>query len=123
MLALDVLRREAKASFFYIGELEVRKNSESKKPDFELDLCGCIDGQIFIGEATREDSLGQSLTVEKERLAVHRELAGQLGVKTVVLATFADCWRPGTVSVAQEYFSGSRAALRLMTYSDLTRKP
>ena len=119
ILALDKLRRESTASFFYTVEIEIRKDPSSRKPDLELDLCGCIDGTIFIGEATREDTLGQSPDKEKARLAGNRQIADSLGAKTFVLATFADGWKTGSVALARQIFGEGRADLKLMTNSDL----
>jgi hypothetical protein len=119
ILALDKLRQEAKSSFFYLAEIEIHKDPKSNKPGMELDLCGCVDGNIFIGEATREETLSPSPEREKARLDEHRQIAEKLGVKTFVLATFAESWKASSVTLAQKIFAGGRPELRLMTHSDL----
>jgi len=119
ILTLGVLQRSVKQSFFYLPEIEVRRDSAAERPDAEIDFCCCLDGEIAIGEATKRPRLGESTKEEKAELIKYKDLAISLGATIVVLSTFSEQWSPEMLKAAKEFFQGEKIAVKFLAKSDL----
>ena len=53
LLTLFRLKKDTKASFLFVPELEIRKDIKSSLPELEIDLCCIKDGRIIIGECRK----------------------------------------------------------------------
>jgi hypothetical protein len=88
-LALDYLKGRNKSSFLYAPELEFA-DSVSNKVAFELDIF-CVDnGILSIGEAKKEDVLGESAAKDSEMATKYLKIAEQFCAGQVVFATIAN---------------------------------
>jgi len=54
LLTLFQLKKDTKASFLFVPELEFRKDPKSSLPELEVDLCCIKDGRIIIGECRKK---------------------------------------------------------------------
>jgi hypothetical protein len=95
LLALDYLKRKANDSFLYTPDLELTKDGENDA-FMELDILCLPDGAMSIGEAKKEDRLGNSKREEIETVRTYNRLAKQIGAESLVFATFAESWSDKT---------------------------
>lgn len=110
VLALWNLKKGIKEAFHYTPEIEIRKVRISEKPDTELDFVAILDGEIFVGEAKKEND------ISKTQLHRLKALTAVIQVKKVVLATVSERWNDGTIDNAKEIFGGN---LLMLTKQDL----
>ena len=84
ILTLDKLRRQTKESFFYLPEVEIRKNKNDEKPLIEMDICSISDGKILFGEAKKNAEI-------PEKIELYKTIVNKINAY-FVLSTFADKW-------------------------------
>jgi hypothetical protein len=118
MLALQYLKEQAKNSFFYYPELEVLSDTAPKK--VELDICCCVDGNVIIGEAKRADELANTTTKEEQILRKYLSISDAINAKTIVLCTFTDGWKSGTIGNINKELAGKN--LKILTKADLLKE-
>jgi hypothetical protein len=95
LLALDRLSRSdvngQLSSFLYVPEAEIAP------PQLEVDILCIKDGDMFLGEAKKEDRLARKGTEEVREIRKYTSLARESGVRKVVFATFAERWSQRTI--------------------------
>jgi hypothetical protein len=117
-LALHYLHRRNAASFLYAPELEFA-DSISNKPAFELDIF-CIDnGVLCIGEAKKEDVLGENAASDLKLSAKYLKIAEQFCASKVIFATIAPSWSTRTCEKIDEAFRESAVSYVLLSGSQI----
>lgn len=113
-LALDWLRAKSQDSFLFTGDLElIKSGSNSRKPEFELDIVAIVDGEIVLGEAKKNDKL------EDREIKKYFHLAGKTGAKKLIFATFAASWSDGTRTNIERIIDGSEIQSIILSNSNL----
>lgn len=95
VLALNYLKEKANESFLYTPDMEIAKRGATDV-FMELDILCIPDGMLLIGEAKKEDRLGNSKQEEIDAVRRYDRLAEQIGAESLVFATFADRWSDKT---------------------------
>jgi hypothetical protein len=98
-LALDHLRMKSENSFLFTSDLELiksRANSTEKKK--ELDILCIQDGVLTLGEAKKENRLGNGASNEVHEIRKYFSLAQEIGAKVLVFATFSQSWSSETLN-------------------------
>jgi hypothetical protein len=119
VLALRNLKKSAKEGFHYSPEIEIRKDNTSQKPDLELDFVAIINGEIFLGEAKKENEISKTNADERTKLDQLKKIALTLPDVTLVLATLSEKWAQRTVKNAKEIFDITSCAILFLTRQDL----
>ena len=113
ILTLYKLQRLAKGSFLFIPEIEIRTKEDSEKPDFEIDICCIVDGEIIMGECKRNNKLTDKI-IEK-----YTQLVNNIGANKVIFSTFCNSWSKTAQSKITQAFKRLRIKIQLLTKSDL----
>jgi hypothetical protein len=119
VLALRNLKKRAKEGFHYSPEIEIREDKTSKKPDLELDFVAVIDGEIFLGEAKKDNEISRTNADERTKLDQLKKIVLILPYVTLVLATLSENWAERTVNNAKEIFGMTSCATLFLTRKDL----
>ncbi|MCL5772670.1 MAG: hypothetical protein M1479_10435 [Actinobacteria bacterium] len=90
ILTLFKLFNDSKKSFIYIPEINICKENNNEKTK-EIDICCISDGEIFIGECTIENRIGNQQK-EVEKLKFLKYIANTIGAKKIILSTFEKSW-------------------------------
>lgn len=91
ILTLNHLRQNAKNTFIYVPELELRKNQDYVKPDMEIDICCISDSEMIIGECKSNNKITQ------KEINKIRNLALKSYLDTVVFSTTKDDFAKDTL--------------------------
>jgi hypothetical protein len=120
VLALDCLRKRSEESFLFTTDLElIKSDSTDQKPEFELDICSIVDGEIVLGEAKKENRLGESARAENREIQKYVNLATQMGAKKLAFATLADSWSDETLKKVERATEKRDLDLIMLNRSDL----
>lgn len=114
LLALDHLRGKTEESFLYTPDVELTKHGATEA-SMELDILCVTDGAMMIGEAKKEDRLGNSKRHEIETIKAYNRSAEQLGADALVFATFADKWSSNTEKNIRDNVSARQVILLTRT--------
>jgi hypothetical protein len=113
-LALDRLRAKSEDSFLFTGDLElIKSGSNSRKPEFELDIVAVIDGEFVLGEAKKGD------TLEEREIKKYLHLATKIAANKLVFATFADAWTQGARANIERVIGSTEIEPIILTNIDL----
>jgi hypothetical protein len=88
LLALDYLRSSATEGFSFTTDREFWK-PVSSHPEAELDFFCVLNGVLTVGEAKRENELGQSVSEENAEINKYLRIAKGLSARQVVFATLS----------------------------------
>ena len=114
-LALDSLRAKSQDSFLFTGDLElIKSGSNTRKPEFELDIVAIVDGDIVLGEAKKNDKL------EDKDIKKYLHLAVRVGANKLAFATFAASWSAATRKNIEKIIGSADIELITLTNSNLT---
>jgi hypothetical protein len=119
-LSLFALKKKTKECFLYVPESTLTGGVLGSGQK-EIDFTASIDGDLYIGEATRSDRLGQTAAEESGRLASLKQIAEEIQARCVVLSTFDSAWSTQTQKRANTQFASSSVKLLLMTRADLPK--
>jgi hypothetical protein len=75
----------------------IKSDSTDRKPEFELDICSVVDGEVVLGEAKKENRLGETARAENREIQKYVNLATQIGAKKLAFATLGDSWSDETL--------------------------
>jgi hypothetical protein len=103
LLALDYIRKKSEQSFTFTTDCEFWKPKASK-PGVEADLFCVPDGVLTVGEAKKENALGDSTSAETAKIRKYKHLVTGLSAKQVVFATLREDWQQRTVDAVREAF-------------------
>lgn len=81
ILTLDKLREQTRESFFYLPEIEIRKD-KNEKSLIEMDICSISDGKILFGEAKKNAEI-------PKKIELYKTIINKIDAH-FVLSTFAD---------------------------------
>jgi len=117
-LALHYMEQHKVESFMYTTDLEFSETQDGR-PEMEIDFCCIQDGQLFIGEAKKEDQLGENAVGDLRIAERYLKLANRMGIANVLFATIAPGWSARTVTEIERAFSGTRIRHCLLQGPDL----
>jgi hypothetical protein len=117
-LALYFLSQKKLESFLYSPELEFFDDN-SDVPVAELDLFCIQDGILSIGEAKKEDRLGENASDDRRISGKYHEFAKKLCARKVIFATIAPQWSGRTVEQIRHTFLGPEIGYELLTGAEL----
>jgi hypothetical protein len=113
-LALDCLRARSEESFLYTGDLElIKSGSDSRKPEFELDIAAIVDGDIVLGEAKKNNRL------DTKEIKKYLHIANKVGAKKLVFATFAASWSSETEKNIANIINAANIEPIILAYANL----
>lgn len=118
LLALDRLRRESKDSFLHTPELRYR-TGDAEKPLCEADLNCIVDGVLTIGEAKKDDRLGENDNKELAVISGYLDLGKKLGARQIVFATSSELWHSSTLDKLHRAFDNQHLTLKILTHREL----
>jgi hypothetical protein len=104
LLALDRMRRKSESSFTFTTDREFWIPGRSK-PEVEADFFCVIDGVLTVGEAKKENNLGNGTSEEAAKIKKYRRLVSGLSVRQLVFATLGDSWPQKTVEKVSAAFA------------------
>lgn len=113
-LALHYLNRTKRERFLYSSELEIIDES-SGELIAEIDLFCVHDGILSVGEAKRENRLGENASDETRVCTSYLELGKRLGAVNVFFATLACQWSERTQACIRQTFEGTGFRYTLLT--------
>jgi len=120
ILALDYERRGSQTSFLFTTDLELRRaGAIGGKPDSEIDICCLVDGEIVLGEAKKENRLGQTKRAEVKEINKYTTLADVLGVKRLIFATLAEAWSDETMTNVKNATASRNIDVTMLNTSNL----
>lgn len=113
-LALECLRQRSEDSFLFSCDLElIKRGSNSRKPEFELDILAIVDGAVVLGEAKKNSKL------ERREIKKYLHLANQIGATKIAFATFAMSWGDEVLAEIVEYTDRANIESVVLTHSSL----
>jgi hypothetical protein len=120
LLALDWLRRASKQSFLFVPELQYRETDRNANRS-EVDLNCVVDGVLTIGEAKKENRIGDTEKNEYAVITKYLDLAKKLVARQVVFATSSEEWHANTLKNLRSVFEKQHFRLILLKHAQLYR--
>jgi|SRR6266511_4407911 len=118
-LALDHLSQKSEGNFLFTHDLELTPPEDLKEKKQELDIVCIRDGVITIGEAKKEDRLGEKGSSEVEEIRKYVKVAERISAKALVFATFSNDWSQETYTNVNKHTSGKNLEIILLKAADL----
>jgi hypothetical protein len=118
-LALDHLSQKSEGNFLFTHDLELLPPQDLKENKQELDIVCIRDGLITIGEAKKEDRLGEKGSKEVEEIRKYIKIAEQISAKALVFATLSADWSRETYTNVNKYTSGKNLEIIWLKSADL----
>lgn len=117
-LSLYALFRKKGQSFLYASELEFIDKT-TNVPLMEVDICCILDGVLSIGEAKKNDNLGNNAAEDEAAARSYLDLAKRLGARNAVFSTLMNEWSERTRAKMQTVFVNTPVTLTLLQRVDL----
>lgn len=117
-LALHYMEQRKVESFMYTTDLEFSQTGDSR-PELEIDISCVQDGQPFLGEAKKENCLGDNAAADSQVAQKYLDLAKKLQIGNVLFATLAEEWSARTMAEIKRVFSSQRVQLKLLQGPEL----
>ncbi|HET9365706.1 MAG TPA: hypothetical protein VFP71_11920, partial [Candidatus Angelobacter sp.] len=78
---------------------------KKSKAEVEADLFCVADGILTIGEAKKENKLGNSASEEAAKIRKYKQLVNGLVARQLIFATLSAAWHSGTVEAIKAAFA------------------
>jgi hypothetical protein len=117
-LALYSLYRAKRQSFLYSTELEFYESSSGKLTG-EADICCIVDGLLSVGEAKKNNRLGDNAIEDGKIARKYLSLAKTLGARNVIFATIAPEWSQRTLTEVKSAFGDTMISHTMLRAADL----
>jgi hypothetical protein len=118
LLALDWLRRRSRHSFLFVPELQYRETDNTAYRS-EVDLNCVVDGMLTLGEAKKDNRLGDTQKNESAVIEKYLELAKKLVPKQIVFATSGEEWHANTLRNLRRAFENQHYRVTVLTQAQL----
>ncbi len=120
VLALACLKGRTVNSFLFTSDLElIKEDSTDRKPELEVDILAVLDGDLVLGEAKKDNRLGETAAAEKRNIQKYCRLAKELVAKKLVFATFSDAWSDETMKNLESVTANLPFEMILLSGSEL----
>lgn len=119
-LALGHLRMRSENSFLFTSDLElIKSGTNSTEERKELDILCIQDGVLTLGEAKKENRLGNNANSEVNEIRKYFSLAQEIGAKALVFATFSEAWAPETLNNIKRIVTDNSINIITLTQQEL----